>query len=437
VVSEHNVDIKTKKLDANDIEDMDVRVEREAIVFEEFTKLGVSYQGKLIAGFHIPPNTVLDQKHDKVKAVQVKQEPKLEELHMVVKAEHLEGGGGGFNVSKLLSWLGIPAVYIALHPKGTIKPEFPGGLEVRLIEVEVENATPMLNLVIPKVKRNEEYVVSDRRIIKHPRNDMDYNGEIELEPGLVLIDSVGYEGLVKSVLRAYNKLKSSGKQITGMAALTEKMAGDIAYDIISNGFTLVMNEREVCTHANNLSNSLNLEPFHSDEVNYAALFVGVYYLRELMKLTSGQYQPIFVTLGKQGSMVVDAQGNVYIAGILRPEQEPENTLGAGDAYTTGVAVCEFAEKCYGRGYGMEDVMRFATAIARAKIDERLELSYVSELLSEKLQFAMLPKPIEHYARKVIFKQGAKDVNNEVELALKHSSGKLNYYIPTSKVMVKC
>jgi sugar/nucleoside kinase (ribokinase family) len=167
------------------------------------------------------------------------------------------------------------------------------------------------------------------------------------------------------------------------------MKGDIACTLLSAGFTIVMNESEACMHANALTGYLNLKPFSNGGVDMDSLILAVEALQSKRK---GAEAPIYVTMGKQGCMCADTDGTIYFGGTMRPEQEPVSTLGAGDAWAAGLV-----EGMFYNHKGIENTLRFATAVARAKIDGNLSSEYTGELLASEFPFGELPRSLESYA----------------------------------------
>ncbi len=436
IIGEDVTDLVVYELERKDIEDGDsVIIEPEALIFRDGTRLGVKHSGDKLTKFVVSAGTALSREHDKVTALEVSENPELSELDILLTADRTVAGGGGLNVAKVLGFLGLPAAYLSLHPKGTIKPQIPDGIESRIIELELEQATPKLNLVISKVKDRGTTIVNDKRIIKHPRNNMDYSAELELPEGVLVLDSVAYKGLVSRVLSESARQNITAKKLYGIAALTDKMKGDIAYSVLSHGFDLVMNECEICNHANQLCPLLNLSPFIDGQLNLAALLTAANYLRELTKQSYGNYQFIFVSLGEKGSLAIDKQGRVYYSGVFLPGIEPKNTNAAGDTYTAGIVALTFIEQTTGMSYSIEDKVKFATALARAKIDEKLSSGYIAKLLSTPFKFIMLPKSVSEYANEVLYTRGGmKRVNQTLLDFIEREESAIIYYKVKPKVI---
>lgn len=432
VVGEHVIDAVTAEVQKREIEDKDdpgVIVDPNHIFFRDRTLLGIYHKGKALGAFYIKAGTSLNSRQDKVTAERLITGEKTRESFPILKAKELVSGGGGINVSGMIISLNVSheIEYIGLHPKGSPMPKIPKGVKSRVIKVESKECPYLLNVVIPKVvDQNGKTIVSDRMIIRHPRaTDMDFSGKLDIKPGVVLLDSIAYPGLIESVLNGILENNAQGKRTIGVTALTGKMEGDIAERLLRFGFIPVMNEIELCNHANKLFDYYALKPFDETGIDYSSILLGIEAMQGLRE--KPVQTPIYVTLGDQGSMCVDVSGNIYLAGIMKPDTPTVNTNGAGDAYAAGLVEAifrdNFSEK---RELGIEGIMRFATAMARAKLDRKPNRKYLDELLSGPFHFDMLPEQISDYTN-IIKRKGRSLINEKIREEV--SSYNVDYYLP--------
>ncbi|MFC1751025.1 hypothetical protein ACFL2V_19730 [Pseudomonadota bacterium] len=373
IIGKHQIEARTKQVNRRDLEykeDDSVLVDPGGLYFQDGTTIGVDYKDQIIAGIYINPRTVLPEMDPKLTAAKIVRATPGIRYNRYLKVETLSSTMRGQEIGELLKATEFDSEIeckVAL-PRGN--SEFtPEGESLEILALESNPDEMSLDLVIPNVVGKEGIVkVKGDLIISSPEScDAKFKGKITVKGGLVVIDGVIEDDVIKSVISSIDQNNLEQRTTVGMAVLSPQMSEDAVYSFLENGFTIVADVETLIQHANQLG-SYNLEPWINREANYPDILLAANVLSDL----NPNKAPIYIQLRTAIGLCISERGKIF---LNRSKKGQAYQRGVSPGYLGGLIDSIHTDKFKGV-IGTSRIMCYTAAFAKTEQSQRFDKTRV-------------------------------------------------------------